>query len=200
MIRFTLTAMLVLLGTGCSPASEEHTDRKQHREATGSHPDRKHDPQAPTGTSLPNLIVILIDDARWDEFGSTGHPFVRTPHMDRLSREGARFTNAFTPAPLCSPSRASILTGLYPHRHGIVDNTDRSPASHALDTFPKRLKAAGYQSAFIGKWHMGNDETARPGFDYWVSMKGQGEAIDPELHENGFTRRIGGYTPTARSA
>ena len=141
----------------------------------------------------PNIVLIVVDDLRFDDIGATGHPFVRTPNIDRLAREGARFLNAFATTPLCSPSRASILTGLYAHRHGIVDNTDRSAASHALATFPQRLQRAGYETGFIGKWHMGNDETQRPGFDYWVAMKGQGQANDPLLNQNGTSAVVRGY-------
>jgi N-acetylglucosamine-6-sulfatase len=141
----------------------------------------------------PNIVLIVVDDLRSDDIGAAGHPFVRTPNIDRLAREGARFLNAFATTPLCSPSRASILTGLYAHRHGIVDNTDRSPASHALATFPQGLQRAGYETAFIGKWHMGNDERRRPGFDYWVAMKGQGQATDPLLHQNGTSAFVRGY-------
>jgi N-acetylglucosamine-6-sulfatase len=141
----------------------------------------------------PNLVVVIVDDLRWDDIGAAGHPFVRTPHIDRLAREGVRFPNAFATTPLCSPSRASILTGLYAHRHGILDNTDRSEASHRLPTFPRQLQKAGYEAAFMGKWHMGNDDTPRPGFDHWVSLKGQGEANDPQLNENGRRSTVAGY-------
>lgn len=141
----------------------------------------------------PNIVVIVVDDLRWDEIGCAGHPFVETPHVDRVAREGARFLNAFATTPLCSPVRASLLTGLYPHSHGILDNTNRSARSHQLVTFPRVLHDQGYETAFIGKWHMGNDPTPRPGFDYWVSIKGQGETTDPEIYEDGKLGRVEGY-------
>jgi len=141
----------------------------------------------------PNVVVVVVDDLRWDELGVVGHPFVKTPNIDRIAREGARFTNAFATTPLCSPSRASLLTGLYARTHGIVDNTDRSARSHQLATFPRALHATGYETAFIGKWHMGIDDSRRPGFDDWVSMKGLGEANDPELNDNGQRAHVKGY-------
>src|SRR5262245_18226986 len=70
----------------------------------------------------PNTVFILVDDLRWDALGVTGHPFVKTPNTDRIAREGLRFRNAFVTTPLCSPSRASFLTGQYVHKHGIVGN------------------------------------------------------------------------------
>lgn len=141
----------------------------------------------------PNVVVILVDDMRWDDLGCAGHPFSKTPHMDRIAREGARFLNAFAVTPLCSPSRASLLTGLYPRTHGITDNTDRSAQSHTLTTFPQSLQRAGYRTAFIGKWHMGNDNSPRPGFDHWVCLEGQGSTFDPKLNVDGASRSETGY-------
>lgn len=142
----------------------------------------------------PNIVVVLVDDLRWDEISCAGHPFVRTPHIDRIAREGARFRNAFCTTPLCSPVRACLLTGLHTHHHGILDNTNRSEASHQLKNFPQTLQKHGYETAYVGKWHMGNDDTARPGFDYWVSMKGQGTSFDPVLNVNGTQEKFAGHT------
>ena len=141
----------------------------------------------------PNIVFVLVDDLRWDELGVAGHPYVETPNIDRIAREGAWFQRAFTTTPLCSPSRATFLTGLYPHKNGITDNTARNEQSHRLETFPKMLSAAGYETAFIGKWHMGNDDTPRPGWTTWAAMKGQGEAINPEFNIDGERRQIEGY-------
>ncbi|MEQ8785793.1 MAG: sulfatase [Pirellulaceae bacterium] len=142
----------------------------------------------------PNIVFILVDDLRWDELGCTGHPFARTPNIDRIAREGARFRNAFCTTPLCSPSRGSILTGQHTHHHGILDNVDRSEHSHRLKTFPAMLQQAGYETAFIGKWHMGNDNTQRPGFDRWLALKGQGTSNDPEVNDDGVQKKLQGYT------
>ncbi len=136
--------------------------------------------------------MVLVDDMRWDEMRTSGHPFIETPNMDRLAREGARFVNAFSTTPLCSPSRASFLTGQYAHTNGIVDNTARP--SHNLRVFPLELQRAGYRTGFFGKWHMGNDDSPRPGFDHWVAMPGQGEAIDPTLNVDGTSVQNKGYT------
>ena len=141
----------------------------------------------------PNIVFILVDDLRWDDFGAAGHPFVKTPNIDRIAGEGARFRNAFITDPLCSPSRASFLTGQYPHTHGITDNVNRSAASHQLITFPFLLRQSGYTTAFIGKWHMGNDDSRRPGFDRWISFKGQGTYVDPEINDDGKDVKPNGY-------
>lgn len=141
----------------------------------------------------PNIIVVLIDDMRWDEFGAAGHAYIKTPNIDRIAGEGALFTNAFATTPLCSPSRACFLTGQYAHTNGITDNTARDEKSHRLRTFPLALDSAGYETAFIGKWHMGNDDSPRPGFDHWVALKGQGEAIDPNLNIDGVRETVHGY-------
>lgn len=141
----------------------------------------------------PNIVFILVDDMRWDDYAAGGHNYIQTPNIDKLASEGASFKNAFCTTPLCSPSRANFLTGQYAHTNGITDNLARNEQSHQLETFPKTLHEAGYETAFIGKWHMGNDDSKRPGWDFWVAMKGQGEAIDPPLNVNGEQVQAQGY-------
>jgi N-acetylglucosamine-6-sulfatase len=141
----------------------------------------------------PNIVFVLIDDLRWDDLGCAGNTFIQTPSIDRVAAEGARFLNAFAATPLCSPSRASMLTGMYAHQHGIFDNLERSQQSHKLKTFPQELQKLGYETAYIGKWHMGNDNTARPGFDRWFCLKGQGTSFDSEVNDDGRDVQTKGY-------
>ena len=147
--------------------------------------------------SKPNFLFILTDDQRYDAMGFMGHPFLKTPNIDRLRYEGGWLKNAFCTTSLCSPSRASFLTGTYPSRHGIMANDmgfdfdfDKTPSYHQI-----LREKAGYKSAFIGKWHMGLfHDRPRPGFDYWLSFKDQGVYIDPSLNENGREFTAKGYT------
>jgi N-acetylglucosamine-6-sulfatase len=141
----------------------------------------------------PNFLIILIDDLRFDEFGAGGHPYMKTPHIDRIAREGAIFERAFHTTPICSPNRASILTGQYASRHGIIDNVARDAASHRLPNYHLELKRLGYETAHIGKWHMGNDGKPRPGYDHWVSFDGHGRLNDPKLNEQGEYVQRSGY-------
>jgi N-acetylglucosamine-6-sulfatase len=141
----------------------------------------------------PNFIVILVDDLRYDEFGAGGHPYMKTPHIDRLAAEGALFERAFHTTPICSPNRASIMTGQYASRHGIIDNVARDAMSHRLPNFHLALQKLGYETAHVDKWHMGNDGKPRPGYDHWVSFDGHGSLNDPKLNVNGRYEDRAGY-------
>ena len=111
-----------------------------------------------------------------------GNTILQTPHMDRIAREGVRFENMFVTTALCGPSRASFLTGLYSHNHDLRRNGMSLSLNHR--TFPEILKQAGYETAFIGKWH--NTDLGRGrGFDYTFGFKGQGRYQDPLISENG---------------
>ena len=120
----------------------------------------------------PNVVYILCDDHRFDAMGLMGHPFLETPHLDAMAKNGVQLTHAFVTNSLCSPSRASILTGLYPHNHGVGDNYN--PVDPKLKFFPEYLQRAGYSTAFFGKWHMGDADDPQRGFDHWCAFRGQG--------------------------
>lgn len=138
-----------------------------------------------------NIIFILSDDHRYDFMGFTGAvPGLQTPGMDRMAKEGAHLKNAFVTTSLCSPSRASILTGQYAHTHTVVDNSAPLPGN--LTFFPQYLQKKGYKTAFMGKWHMGNTgDNPQPGFDRWVSFEGQGQYFGNTLNVDGKREKLG---------
>ena len=149
---------------------------------------------AQSGEVPENVIFIFSDDHRYDYMGfhERAPSFLETPNLDRMRREGAHIANAFVGTSLCSPSRASILTGQYAHRHGVVDNQRRVPDTTHF--FPQTLQDKGYQTAFFGKWHMGRASAEpRRGFDQWVAFRGQGDYFDPTLNINGDAQQFQGY-------
>ncbi|MFP6586585.1 MAG: sulfatase, partial [Pirellulaceae bacterium] len=151
------------------------------------------------GAKPRNVVFILSDDHRYDAMSFMGHPFAKTPHMDAMATSGVHLKNAFVTTSLCSPSRASILTGLYTFRHRVIDNQRSVPEGTLF--FPQYLQQAGYTTGFIGKWHMGaGNDNPRPGFDYWFSFKGQGQYYPPNekytINDNGKRVPQDGYITT----
>jgi len=143
-------------------------------------------------TDRPNMVFILVDDMRYDAMSAFGHPFLETPQLDWLAANGLVFDNAFVTTSLCSPSRASILTGQYAHRHQVLDNNTR--LDPGTPTFARELKENGYETAFVGKWHMGgSSDEPRPGFDRWVSFRGQGVYENPTFNIDGQHVKRDGY-------
>ncbi len=139
-----------------------------------------------------NIVFILSDDHRYDALSILGHPFLQTPNLDALAEGGVLCENAFVTTSLCAPSRASILTGQYVHTHRVIGNGPALP--EGTPTFPQELQRAGYETAFIGKWHMGrHTDDVRPGFDHWVSFPGQGVYVNPRLNVNGKHINARGY-------
>ena len=155
-------------------------------------------------SAVPNVVVIVTDDQRWDAVGAAQagggrFPFLRTPNMDRLAREGTRFSNAFTVSSLCSPARASMLTSQYPHRHGVKNN--KAPFPVGATTYATLMKNAGYRTGYFGKWHMGV-QRVRPGFDFTATYDGQGVYNGQTFRVNGVDHREPGWVDdtTARYA
>ena len=153
---------------------------------------------ADRGGARPSFLVVLSDDQRFDALGVVQReqgerarfPWLATPSLDRLAAEGVRFRNAFVVSSLCSPSRASFLTGLYGHANGVVDNA--TPLGAATATIATRLRAAGYRTGYVGKWHMG-EEVERPGFDWSASYVGQGSYFDATFLVDGAPRPSRGW-------
>ncbi len=146
------------------------------------------------GAKKPNIVFILIDDQRYDFLSFKNHPWIKTPNIDQLASRSVYFDRAFVTTSLCSPSRASIVTGQYAHAHRVMDNDTAIPAE--MPTFPVELSKHGYHTGFIGKWHMGgNNDNPRPGFDYWASFKGQGPYANPVMNIDGERFSKTGYTP-----
>lgn len=150
--------------------------------------------QAAPAQTKPDVVFVLLDDMRWDGFSFMNHPFVKTPHLDRLRAQGAMMSNAFVTTSICCPSRATFLTGTYASRHGVIDNETSEYNPEVTPPVTKYLQAAGYTTAMIGKWHMANTAEPRPHFDYWLSFKGQGVYNDPLFNINGQNVPQKGYT------
>ena len=151
-----------------------------------------------TNSKQPNFLFVLVDDQPFDAVGFSGrYPFLKTPNIDRIKNEGAHVENFFVTQSICSPSRASFLTGTYPHIHGVNQNNKHvDPNWDEFAPYSTHLQAAGYETAHIGKIHMAHlkgKAHIRPGFDYWYSFIGQGEYFDPQVNENGKEYQENGY-------
>ncbi|MCH8822748.1 MAG: sulfatase [Planctomycetes bacterium] len=144
-------------------------------------------PQQPI--SRPNIVFIFADDHAYQAISAYGSVINKTPNIDRLASGGMLFENCFVTNSICGPSRAVILTGKYSHINGFYRNGLKFDGSQ--QTFPKLLQIAGYQTAIIGKWHLGSDPT---GFDYWDILVGQGPYYNPPMINNGERVKRTGYT------
>lgn len=144
-----------------------------------------------------NVVVVFSDDHRYDFLGFLDEPdtpaFLETPNMSRMARQGAHLSNAFVNTSLCGPSRATVLTGRHTHEHGVL--TNKRPIPTVDETFPKRLQERGYETAFVGKWHLFQSDSAhpQPGFDHWVSFNGQGRYFGQNFNVDGRREHREGY-------
>lgn len=139
----------------------------------------------------PNLIFILTDDQRHDALGCAGNELIRTPNMDALAARGVLFRNAFVTLSICSPSRACCLTGRYGSASGVA--TLGAKLNPGETTFAQYLKEAGYQTCFVGKWHIGGSTPADVGFDGVVYFTSNGPQHDRRVIERGKQKTAEGY-------
>lgn len=160
----SLSAILLLCSTSCSTVVKQ------------------------SEVSKPNIIYIMTDDHAYQAISCYNGALNQTPNIDRIANEGVMFSNSFVTNSICSPSRAVMLTGKFSHINGQRNNGQEFDGSQL--TFPKLLQKAGYQTAMIGKWHLGSDPT---GFDYWNILPGQGDYYNPDFIEMGEKKRVEGY-------
>lgn len=140
----------------------------------------------------PNILFIMSDDHAAHALSCYGSRINVTPNLDRIATEGMLFDNCFCTNSICTPSRASILTGAYNHVNGAT--TLATPLDGRQQTFPKLLQAAGYQTAVIGKWHLGHGGIHDPqGFDFWTVLPDQGLYYDPHFLERDGEHVYPGY-------
>lgn len=140
----------------------------------------------------PNILFIMSDDHAYQAIGAYGSVLNKTPQIDRIAQEGMRLDRCFCTNSICAPSRATILTGKHNHINGVRTLHDK--IDNTQDTFPKLLQAVGYETAMIGKWHLGHGAKHDPtGFDYWSILPGQGLYHDPLFYDMGKETKCEGY-------
>ncbi len=141
----------------------------------------------------PNIVIIISDDHAFQTISAYGSKLMQTPNIDRISKQGVLFNKAYVTNSICGPSRAVILTGKYSHKNGVKDNVNAS-FEGAQNTFIKELGSVGYQTAWIGKWHL---ESQPQGFTFWQVLPGQGSYYNPDfLMMDGTKKRTAGYVST----
>ncbi len=177
MKKYIVTLVILLSLIGCKTAKKEATSQK------------------------PNILFIMTDDhalAAISAYKGFLAEVAPTPNIDRIANDGMRFNNMFCTNSICGPSRASILTGKYAHVNGFFKNEGGGDFNGAQETFPKLLQKAGYETAVIGKWHLG---TAPTGFDYYkvlFNKEGQGSYFDPvfEMANDSIVEEKGKFSTT----
>ncbi len=151
-------------------------------------------PVAANPDKRPDIVLVVSDDMRWDLQSARGHAFLNTPAMDALANEGAMMENAFVPMALCSPSRGAILTGREVHQASTPRILWKNNSFLTTQkTFAENLQDAGYKTAYIGKWHLGDGSNPKKGFDHWESFDWLGKFFDPDIYINGVKTRYQGY-------
>ena len=143
----------------------------------------------------PNIVFLIADDERWDMMSCSGNKYFKTPNRDKLAAEGMRFENAFVTSAVCSPSRGSFLTGKHVHQCGTQPIIHMNYTFHRSEKpFPEQLHDVGYYTAHFGKWHLGEGQKKKPGYDHWVGYYALTTFFDPLLTINGKQKQFKGYS------
>ena len=148
----------------------------------------------------PSIVLVIVDDLRWDDIGCAGHPFSQTPQIDQLAKEGARFTNAFITTPLCSPSRASILTGQYAHATASSTTPIAVRPAIAQDISAGTPEGTATKRRFSANGTWGTTAPADPASIGWYCLAGQGTSFDAVVNDNGKTVQTKGYVTDVLNA
>ena len=174
-LRLICLPLILLSACRVSPTSENSADKAPQV----TRPKAQPSPQAKGKKERPNIVFIFSDDHSYEAISAYGGRLSKvapTPNLDRIAKEGIRFDNCFVTNALCGPSRAVIQTGKHSHLNGFMENEHRFDGSQ--QTFPKLLQKGGYQTAVIGKWHLGTDPQ---GYDFWNVLPGQGTYYAPDF-------------------
>ena len=169
--------------TGCDNSNDRESSKQSSQE------------NKTCAKSKPNVVIIVSDDHRYDMMSCTGNMYLNTPNLDRLANEGVCFDNAFATSGICSPSRGSILTGKYAHQARTPQIMWMNNTFHCQETtFPKRLHDTNYQTAHFGKWHLGEGQKQKDGYDHWAGFEWLGSYFDTEMTINGEKKKYEGFS------
>ncbi|MBS1656640.1 MAG: sulfatase-like hydrolase/transferase [Bacteroidetes bacterium] len=144
---------------------------------------------------VPNIVIIIVDDARFDAYSCEGAPaFMQTPNIDRIANEGIRFENSFVVHSLCAPSRATIATGMYTNRHMVIDNVKQQQRNKSIPVLPQILHDHGYTTALVGKNHAVFDYNNGQYFDYWLEFTSREDGYNLSYKYGSKSKTLAGYS------
>ena len=190
----------LLLLAGCSDSNPIITDpQSADLDITLSESESETAPaiaeaQSDVSTRRPDIVLVVSDDQRWDLMSARGHQYVKTPNLDAMASTGAMMENAFVPVALCSPSRGALLTGRDVHKASAPRIVWKNNSFiETQRTMAEDMQAAGYTTAYVGKWHLGEGSKPKRGFDHWESFDWLGQFFDPTIYINGEKKQFEGF-------
>jgi len=191
-LRATPLVLAISCMLGCSDSNPPEIALGQPD--IGAAEETLNDSVLPGSEKRPNIVLVVSDDQRWDLMSGLGHDFVKTPQLDAMAQTGTLMQNAFVPVALCSPSRGALLTGREVHKASAPRIVWRNNSFlDTQETIAVDMQAAGYETAYIGKWHLGEGSKPKPGFDHWESFDWLGDFFDPVISINGEAQQFNGF-------